>query len=43
MPVTQTFRTDINRYELIDPIHEGPTATVWRARDTVADLDVVVK
>jgi len=43
MPVTQTFRTDANRYELISPIHEGPTATVWRARDTVADLDVVLK
>ncbi len=43
MPATQTFRTDVERYELINPIHEGPTATVWRARDTVADLDVVVK
>lgn len=43
MPVTQTFRTTGTRYELISPIYEGPIATVWRARDTVADLDVVVK
>ena len=43
MPVTQTFRTTATRYELIGPIHEGPIATVWRARDTVADLDVVLK
>src|SRR5688572_30175059 len=43
MPVTQTFRTDAKRYELISPIHEGPTATVWRARDAVVGLDVVLK
>ena len=43
MPVTQTFRTTASRYELIRPIHEGPIATVWRARDTLADLDVAVK
>ena len=43
MPATQTFRTTAQRYELISPIHEGPTATVWRARDTIAGVDVVVK
>jgi serine/threonine protein kinase len=43
MPATQTFRTNATRYELLSPIHQGPTTTVWRARDTLAGLDVVVK
>lgn len=43
MPVTQTFRTGARRYELIGPIHEGPIATVWRARDVLGDNQVVVK
>src|SRR5215208_6381290 len=43
MPVTQTFRSDAKRYELTSPIHEGPIATVWRARDVLGHNEVVVK
>jgi serine/threonine protein kinase len=40
---TRQYRVSDARYRLIRPIAEGQTATVWHARDTVSETDVVIK